>query len=161
MRFAAIGPEEALLLLVRHRPEWAYVDGLREFARWCCSTSLPADVVDRVQLVVQELIENAVKYSNSTTSPVELAISAQQGTIDIRVKNLASPQQRDLLFAEIEALNTMTAEQAYSAAMLRAATLPAHASRLGLARIRHEGGFHLSCESEPGGRVCVRASGGA
>ena len=48
---------------MRFRPVWAYIDGIREFCRFFCATTFSGDVAERASVVVQETLENAVKYS--------------------------------------------------------------------------------------------------
>src|SRR5882724_9235729 len=52
------------LIFLRFRPAWAYIVGVREFCRFFCeATYRQQDIAERARLVLQETLENAVKYS--------------------------------------------------------------------------------------------------
>ncbi|HQP33630.1 MAG TPA: ATP-binding protein [Polyangiaceae bacterium] len=151
--------DEKRIVHIRLRPLWAYVDGIREFARFFCSTTFDEGVADRAQLVIHEMLENAVKYSSRESDEVELAIRSDGGSIDITVANQPTPDSLELLRSEFASLSERDAETAYVEAMSRATQLPSGVSRLGLARIRFEGRFELSLTEEKDGRIRVTASG--
>jgi len=149
------------LVFMRFRPAWAYIDGIREFARFFCQTTFGTqELADRACVVVQETLENAVKYSNSDPqSELELVIRAEGETIEFSVSSLPDPAHMDALREELNGLHTLDPEQAYLAAFMRASNEPNASARLGLARIRYEGGVELALKDEPGGRIRITASG--
>ena len=54
------------LVFMRFRPAWAYIEGIREFGRFFCETTFgTTDVAERARVVIQETLENAVKYSTT------------------------------------------------------------------------------------------------
>ncbi|MGH7437569.1 MAG: hypothetical protein ACRENE_17975, partial [Polyangiaceae bacterium] len=61
---------------MRFRPAWAYIDGIREFGRFFCEVTFgTSELAERARLVLQEALENAVKYStDSAESELELSI---------------------------------------------------------------------------------------
>ena len=149
------------LVFMRFRPTWVYIDGIREFCRFFCETTFgDGDIADRVQLVIQELLENAVKYSaDKSVCDVEFSIEADAQSFAIAVRNYPSPDAAEKLKAELSLQSSMGAEEAYAFALRRAATLEAGAGRMGLARLRLEGGMNLSILTEPDGRLTVTATG--
>ena len=57
------------LVFMRFRPAWAYIDGIREFGRFFCQTTFGTqELADRACVVIQETLENAVKYSSISYS---------------------------------------------------------------------------------------------
>lgn len=154
-------PVSRPLILLRFRPVWTYIDGVREFCRFFCDTTFKTtDLAERASVVIQETLENAVKYSTGgDEAELELRIQSQGKTIEFSVSSLPDPLHLPTLRAELSSIASQTPEEAYVAAFLRAASEPGEASRLGLARIRHEGRAELSLQEEPGGRIRITATG--
>jgi hypothetical protein len=154
-------PPQKPLVLMRFRPVWTYIDGIREFCRFFCETTFQgADLADRASVVIQETLENAVKYStDGDAAELELRIESHGEKIEFSVASLPDPLHLSTLRDELSSIATQTPEEAYVAAFLRAAQEPGAASRLGLARIRHEGRAELSLQEEPGGRIRITATG--
>jgi len=149
------------LVFMRFRPAWAYIDGIREFGRFFCQTTFGTrELADRACVVLQETLENAVKYSsNSSDSELELSIESDGSSIEFSVSSLPDAAHLSSLREEMNGLSTLDPEQAYLAAFVRASNEPESSARLGLARIRYEGGVELSMQEEPGGRIRITATG--
>jgi len=150
------------LVFMRFRPVWAYIDGIREFCRFFCETTFKAtDLAERASVVIQETLENAVKYStDGENAELELRIQNHGADIEFSVSSLPDPLHLSALRQELSNIASQTPEEAWVAAFLRVAGAdPTAASRLGLARIRHEGRAELSLEEEPGGRIRITATG--
>jgi hypothetical protein len=144
---------------MRFRPVWAYIDGIREFCRFFCATTFSGDVAERASVVVQETLENAVKYSTEgENSELELMIESRGSEIEFSVSSLPDPTHLGDLRDELSSLVTQTPEEAYVAAFIRAASAPESVSRIGLARIRHEGRAEITLKEEAGGRVRITAT---
>jgi hypothetical protein len=148
---------------MRFRPAWAYIEGIREFGKFFCTTTFGAtELGERAQVVIQEALENAVKYSmQGNNSELTLMITGDTSSIEIAVTSRPDPEHVDYLKEEIEAIRTTDPAEAYLAACERAAENPDAASRLGLARMRLEGQVELSVKQEDDGRICVTARGTA
>jgi hypothetical protein len=149
------------IVFMRFRPAWAYIDGIREFGRFFCATTFGTpELAERARLVIQEALENAVKYStDSAESELELLIQSDGNNIEISVSSMPDVKHVERLKAELSDIHSLAPEQAYLAAFLRAAEEPDQSSRLGLARIRYEGGVELSMQEQEGGRIRVTATG--
>jgi hypothetical protein len=151
------------LVFLRFRPMWVYITGTREFCRFFCATTFPnRDVAERVQLVIQELLENAVKYSSDAgTCDVELAIRELEGKeFEISVSNYATPESTAKLAHELERISSMSPEEAYLFAVKRAVSLAEGSSaQMGLARVRHEGMVQIESTPTEDGRVRVTCRG--
>ena len=149
------------LVTMRFRPAWAYIDGIREFGRFFCETTFGApDLAERACVIIQETLENAIKYSTKgPNSELELLILAEHGHIEFSVSSLPDPAHIQNLRSELTGLDKLAPEEAYLAAFLRAAREPERSGRLGLARIRYEGNVELSMKEEEGGRIRITALG--
>jgi hypothetical protein len=155
-----LGSHEPLVFL-RFRPAWAYIEGVREFCRFFCETTYSQkDLAERARLVLQETLENAVKYSTrSHLSEVELEVRADQETFQIAITSRPDPQHLQKLKLELAHLTELDPEAAYVAAFVRAANEPEASARLGLARMRYEARFELGLDEEADGRVRITAVG--
>ncbi|MES1177348.1 MAG: hypothetical protein ABUL62_23700 [Myxococcales bacterium] len=149
------------LVFMRFRPAWAYIDGIREFGRFFCQTTFGTqELADRACVVIQETLENAVKYSTNTPdSELELSIESDGLSIEFSVSSHPDASHLSSLREELNGLQTLDPEQAYLAAFIRASNEPEASARLGLARIRYEGGVELSMKEEAGGRIRITARG--
>jgi hypothetical protein len=154
-------PSQEPLLFMRFRPAWAYIDGVREFCRFFCQTTYPQhDLGERARVVLQETLENAVKYSTpGQLSELELEVHANRDSFEIAITSRPDPRHLQNLKAELEYLTQLDPEAAYVAAFLRAASQPEASARLGLARMRYEARFELHLDEESDGRVRIIAIG--
>ena len=154
-------PPPCPLVFMRFRPAWAYIDGIREFGRFFCQTTFGTrELADRACVVIQETLENAVKYSSDTAdSELELSIASDGLSIEFSVSSLPDASHLASLREELNGLQTLDPEQAYLAAFIRASNEPEASARLGLARIRYEGGVELAMKEEAGGRIRITARG--
>ena len=149
------------LVFMRFRPAWAYIVGIREFGRFFCQTTFGTqELADRACVVIQETLENAVKYSsNSADSELELSIESDGANIEFSISSRPDASHLSSLREELIGIQTLDPEQAYLAAFVRASNEPEASARLGLARIRYEGGVELSMKEESGGRIRITATG--
>lgn len=149
------------LVFMRFRPAWAYIEGIREFGRFFCETTFGApDVAERARVVIQETLENAVKYSTpGDDTELELQIRADGEHIEFSVASQPDPAHVENLKQELTGMSGVDPEAAYLAAFIRASNEPDASSRLGLARIRYEGNVELSLSEETSGRLRIIAKG--
>ena len=146
---------------MRFRPAWAYIDGIREFGRFFCETTFGTpEVAERARVIIQETLENAVKYStNSDDSELELLIHSDGSNIEFQVSSLPDAEHAQKLKQELQGLHAQDPETAYLQAFQRASDEPWASARLGIARMRYEGGVELSVKEESSGRIRVTATG--
>jgi hypothetical protein len=149
------------LIFMRFRPAWAYLDGVREFCRFFCEATYPQkDLAERVRVVLQETLENAIKYSTpGQQSELELEVHADPERFLITVTSRPDPRHLQTLKNELSHLAMLDPEAAYLAAFVRAANEPDAPARLGLARMRYEARFELHLAEQIDGRVRITASG--
>ena len=149
------------LVYLRFRPAWAYIDGIREFCRFFCETTYQEqDLAERARLVLQETLENAIKYSlPGELSQLELEVIADREKFRIAITSRPEPRHLQTLKNELAHLTLLDPEAAYIAAFVRAANEPEAPARLGLARMRFEARFELALTEHADGRVCITATG--
>lgn len=146
---------------MRFRPAWTYIDGIRDFGEFFCRTTFAeSDVADRACVVIQETLENAIKYSsNDPDAELELVISAAGQRIEFSVTSKPDHLHLQSLKDELDRLKTMDPEQAFVAALERAQREPEASARLGLARMRYEGNVELQLSEQLDGRIRFMAAG--
>lgn len=146
------------LVDIRLRPLWAYIDGVREFGRFFCRTTFESDeIAEQVRLVIQEMLENAVKYSESEWSEVRFVLCRENQRVLISVSNYPTEEAAQDLLEQFDWVSASEPQEAFADALRRAATQTDGSSKLGLARMRFEGGVELSVKREADGRVQVTA----
>lgn len=146
---------------MRFRPAWAYIDGIREFGRFFCEQTFGTpEVAERARVIIQETLENAVKYSStSAEAELELLIQSDGKNIEFQVSSLPDAEHAQALKQELTGIHAQSPEEAYLAAFQRASDEPWASARLGIARMRYEGGVELSVKEESSGRIRVTATG--
>jgi hypothetical protein len=156
----SLHPEHPLVVM-RFRPAWTYIDGVRDFGEFFCRTTFEdPEIAARACVVIQETLENAVKYSsNNPSDELELVIAASRTSIEFSVTSPPDRAHLDTLRAELETLNRTDPEQAFMAALMRAQREPEASARLGLARMRYEGGVELTLHDTADGRIRLTARG--
>lgn len=153
-----VGPYEPAVL-VRFRPAWVYIDGIREFGRFfCAATFNRPELADRAQVMIQETLENAVKYSDrDSVSELEMIMTLDGTELVVSVCSIPKVEHYGSLKKELDQLYLLDPEQAYLAAFERASRDPTASARLGLARLRFECKADLSVTEEEGGKIRVTA----
>lgn len=157
----SLGEDAAKIVEVRFRPFWEYIEAIRHLGRSLCQSTFGATSVgERVQLVIQEALENAVKYSEKGShNDLEVAISSSADCIEVSVVSRPTPEDLVSLRAELNWIATKDPETAYIEAFKRAADTPGGSARLGLARMRFEGNVELSMVETSDGRIRLSAKG--
>ena len=135
----------ATTLQVRFAPQWEKIEPLRQYAVTACGGHGDR-IADRVGIVLQELLENAVKYGDAVgTVEVQMTISSLRKMAEVRVINRAQPSRIALLKKEYESIQGQrdAANQAFARALQRLQRLPQGSTMLGLARIATEASLTL------------------
>lgn len=125
---------------VRFAPAWEKIEPLRQYVV-AMAGGAGEKIAGRVGIVLQELLENAVKYGDAVAHiEVEVAISSLRKQAEVRVANRAQMSRIALLKKEYEGLrgSTETANAAFARALQRLQRLPQGSTMLGLARIAME-----------------------
>ncbi len=145
---------------MRFRPATDYLDGIREFALFFCKrTFSDNEIAQRVTVIVQEALENALKYSfPGSQSELHMEVDADRNQMAISVASEPDPAHLEELRKELVELYKRDAEAAYFFAFQRAANNPTGPSHIGLARIRYEGKADIQLH-ESDGRIRFTATG--
>ena len=142
-----------LALFARFPASWDHIEPLRQYAELSIKTRTDDATADKTNIVVQELLENAIKYAEPK-SEVELEISIARTTFDVCVRNTAAPSRLTILQREFQRVTGDTARDSFNRALQRLQRLPAGTSMLGLSRVAMEAALQLEIEGE---RVTITA----
>jgi hypothetical protein len=139
-------------------PDWRVLRELREFVNVLVnSVAENDDMAERVSMAVTELAENAVKYSNSNGTVVRLRVEPTEDGIRCETENLAAPHNIVELQRAVERVNDGDSLDVYIRALTEASEDETTTeSKVGLARIRHEGRMTLTLQVHDS-RVCMIA----
>jgi hypothetical protein len=130
---------------LRFQPFWRYIDGIREFCGFFTRTTFEDPALgQRVGLVIHELVENAIRYGDSTkNAELDVFLFSDEQTIEVSVGNSTTPEQIRALEAAFAQLAGRSPEEAFLEAMGRASSKP-DGGGLGLPRVQFEGRVELS-----------------
>jgi signal transduction histidine kinase len=137
-------------VVVRFSPQWEKIEPLRQYVV-AMAGGAGDKVADRVGIVLQELLENAVKYGDTVGQvEVELAVSALRKQAEIRVANRAQQSRIALLKKEFDSIRGggETANAVFARALQRLQRLPQGTTMLGLARIAMESDLTLEVRGD-------------
>lgn len=144
-----MAPERQPILVVRVAlpPVWSQIEPLQSYLLAASNVHVPT-LSERTGIVVQELLENAVKYGDPGRSiDLWLQIPSGRRGVDLSVSNHAHPRRIALLQQELEAFGP-NPKDTLARAMQRLPRLPHGVSMLGLARIVNEAAITLKIDGE-------------
>jgi hypothetical protein len=125
--------------------EWDTIDVLRETIAMLCERLLNSvERASGISMTAHELMENAAKYSLSPDALVHCCIYLQPSAAVVTVANEADPSCVAVLHEELAIINEGDPLEMYVDKMRQ--SLEEEGSRLGLARIRSEGGAKLDVQ---------------
>ncbi|HVW28740.1 MAG TPA: hypothetical protein VHC69_25415 [Polyangiaceae bacterium] len=128
----------AATLAVRFPPIWTHIQPLAVYVGAVLEMKGRSDSADRVAIVANELIENAVKYGDPASEVTfELFVDAGLGIV-VRVTNKAHPSRVAILERELKRNTTTNPREAFARALERLQHLPEGSTMLGLARVTLE-----------------------
>jgi len=153
----AVRDESHRLVQLRFKPVWLYADYVRDFCGFFARSSFDDDALaQRIGVIVQELIENAVRHGDE--EELELSIECKGGALVVCVTNTTTEDRAERLKKVLDELAAVSPAEAYERA-LRQAGSPGETG-LGLPRVRYEGRVDLELQTCPG-RVAIIARGTA
>jgi hypothetical protein len=125
-------------LSVRFPPVWTHIQPLSTYAGAILEVKGKGNAAERVAIVVNELLENAVKYGDPAAEVTfELFADAGQAVV-VRVTNKAHPSRVTILERELKRHATTSPKEAFARALERLQHLPEGSSMLGLSRVALE-----------------------
>jgi hypothetical protein len=129
------------------QPRWTYISCVRKFLTSFFLIGLAdKERAEQISMAASELLENAIKYASQESSHLRVRVTRHDGEIDLLVENPAEPQQINVLRRELALINTANPEELYLKRMEEAARTGGQ-SRLGLIRIRYDGGATLRLDA--------------
>jgi hypothetical protein len=152
------------IVSVRLDTVWAYVGVFRNFLRGYLQHRLDERSAERLAMISQELLENAMKYGTSGVDiEFDLLVSPMrrstvQRTFQVRVSNDAIDTRIALLKKEMARIQQLPPEGAFLQSMQLSSRRVPGITMLGLSRIRFEGKVDLRVDIASA-RVTVTAQG--
>jgi hypothetical protein len=139
-------------------PNWDYLSTVRTFIISFIAISISdKKKADEVAMSVNELLENAIKYSCREGIGIDIRINKpEKPDISVSVSNFATQEAADALIERISRIYEMPPMEAYLAFMKESISSTDGESRIGLARIRYEAGAMIRAEYN-NGKVTVYA----
>jgi two-component sensor histidine kinase len=137
-------------IVVHMAPAWEKIEPLRQYVV-ATAGGAGERIAGRVGIVLQELLENAVKYGDAMSHiDVQVIISSVRKHAEVRVANRAQPSRIALLKKEYEGMQggTEAAGAAFARALTRSQRLPQGSTMLGLARIATESALTLEISGD-------------
>lgn len=140
------------------QPNWTYLPAVRSFVREFISVShADKKKAEAIALAVNEMIENAIKYSDREGVRIRLDLSAAL-SVTVAVHNHAAAAEIRNLQSLLAEINKQPPLEAYLDRMQATGESKDNKSSLGLARIRYETGAKVSARyDEQDGEVTVLA----
>ena len=145
-----VDDRHATNVVVRFSPAWEKIEPLRQYAV-AMAGGAGEKVASRVGIVLQELLENAVKYGDAVgLVEVDVLISSLRKQAEIRVANRAQASRIALLRKEYDGIRGggETANAAFARALQRLQRLPQGTTMLGLSRIAMESELTLETHGD-------------
>lgn len=140
---------------MRFRPSWDHLEPLRQYAEIAIKTRADEPSAEKASIVVQELLENAVKYSEpSSEIELEVSIATDSSRFVVVVRNTAAPSRLTALQREFKRVSGDTAHASFTRALQRLQKMPVESSMLGLSRVAMEATLQLQVEAD---RVTITA----
>jgi anti-sigma regulatory factor (Ser/Thr protein kinase) len=136
-------------VVVSFPPTQRFVSGLvRWLTDFCVLSSEDTETISRLQMAVNELVENLVKYGNAENVTVEVELDQVDGSsvVRVRTRNTASPERLEHVVRLLTDLRDTPDPIAYYDQLILESAPRAGVSGLGLARIRAEGDLNLDFE---------------
>lgn len=144
-------------VFISFSPSQRFIDGIVKWLTdFCHLTMQDLEGVSRMQLAVNELIENVVKYGTNPSVGVEVELEStpEWSVLRLKTRNTAAPERlRDAVRLLTELRDAPDPVAFYDKLVLESAPKQG-VSGLGLARIRAEGELELDFEVV-GEELCV------
>jgi hypothetical protein len=140
----------SLSIKVQLPPSWDQIEPLRRYVEECVK-AVSEEAAARASMVLQELLENAVKYGDPVYPiEVEAELYGNTGGLILRVRNRAQLTRLALLEKEFHRAVSSgdDAHKAFAMALDRLKRLPQGSSMLGLPRIAMEAKVTLDVQGE-------------
>ncbi|NBV83068.1 hypothetical protein EBR57_02975 [bacterium] len=99
-----------------------------------------------ISTVINELLENAIKYSATDEAPIDVALSVQNDTVHCEIKNWAKFEDANSMDSYFKAIETQDIDELYFLQLEKSATTTDHHSKMGLLGVIHDYPVTLGCQ---------------
>lgn len=139
----------SLALYVRFPPSWEHIEPLRQYTEVSVKARAGSRAAEKASIVVQELLENAVKYG-IPAADVEFEIHMSDGGagLDVCVRNSAHASRLVVLEREFARIQADPGGEAFKQAPQRVARLPQGTTMLGLPRVAMESTLQFAIKGD-------------
>lgn len=154
-----IRTENKIFVDLKFGPKWTYISTVRTFVENFMAISLDnKKKAGIIAMSVNELIENAIKYSDSNDIQIKFQILSNEKKIYVNVSNHSTPEEESNLKTILTEINSLPPLEAYMSRMKSSLDSLNGKSSIGLARIRYESNAEISHTYDSDGLVNVHAS---
>jgi hypothetical protein len=144
-------------LSIEFEPSQPLADGLiRWLTHFCELTLRDVEAAARIQMAVNELVENVVKYGMTPSVGVEVELEREGDVslLTLRTRNRTTPERLAATISLLRALEEAPDPVAYYDQLVVASAPKPDVSGLGLARIRAEGDLEVHYKVQ-GDELCL------
>jgi len=134
-------------------PNWSYISTVRNFIiNFLAITLVDKKRADHIAMAVNELVENAIKYSDRDGIDINLEVfrNKKDDTIKVMVCNHAKKNEVETLKKILTEINSEPPLEAFMKRMKDSAIAECKKSNIGLARVRYESNAKISADYENG-----------
>ncbi len=150
--------ENKIFVDLKFGPKWTYISTVRTFVENFMAISLSdKKKAGIIAMSVNELIENAIKYSDKESIQIKFQILTNEKKIYVNVSNHASGEEERNLDSILAEINSLPPLEAYMNRMKLSIDSPGRSS-IGLARIRYESKAEISHTYDSDGLINVHAA---
>lgn len=136
--------DKQIFVDLKFGPKWTYISTVRTFIENFMAISLDnKKKAGTIAMTVNELIENAIKYSDEDGIQIKLKIIYEENKIDVVVSNHACEAEELNLRKILTEINSLTPLEAYMKRMQESAATISSKSTIGLSRIRYESNANI------------------
>lgn len=157
-----MNPPEAgnkIFVDLKFGPKWTYISAVRTFIENFMAISLDnKKKAGIIAMSVNELIENAIKYSDMEGIQIKFQIISNEKKIYVNVSNHATSEEEQNLKKILIEINSRPPLEAYMNRMKATLDSFSDKSSIGLARIRYESKAEISHTFSDDGFVNVHAA---
>ena len=151
--------ENRIFVDLKFGPKWTYISTVRTFVENFMAISLAnKKKAGIIAMSVNELIENAIKYSDKEGIQIKFQIMSNEKKIYVNVSNHATVEEENNLKKILAEINSLPPLEAYMNRMKSSLDSMNNKSAIGLARVRYESNAEINHTFNDEGFVNVHAA---
>ena len=154
-----IDDKNRIFVDLKFGPKWTYISAVRTFIENFMAISLDdKKKAGLIAMSVNELIENAIKYSDKEDIQISFQIVSNLKKICVNVSNHATVEEAGNLDRILKEINSSPPLEAYLNRMKSTIDSFSEKSSIGLARIRYESRAEITHTFSDDGIINIHAS---